>query len=274
MKTPIHRSRIRKENAQGRIASSLKLNIPDPLIVELAGLAGASAVWLCNEHVPSDWRTMENCIRAAKLHGMDAIIRVSKGSYSEYLKPFEADAAGIMVPHVTSADEARSIVDMCRAMPLGRRAMDAGNIDGAFCQLPLAEYIDYVNHEKLIILQIESPEGLEAVEEIAAVPGYDMLLLGPGDFSHRIGKPGQIDLPEVHAARERVENAARANGKKCFSVLARGTAEELFQRGYAVTHVEADVLLLGRGFREAIAGLYGGKTEEILSTYSEKSHAK
>lgn len=267
MKIPIHRSRIRQENAEGRIASCLKLNIPDPLIVELAGLAGASSVWLCMEHVPSGWRTMENCIRAAKLHGMDAIIRVSKGSYSDYLKPFEADAAGIMVPHVTSADEARRVVDMCRAMPLGRRPMDAGNIDGSFCQLPLTDYIDYVNREKLIILQIESPEGLDAVEEIAAVPGYDMLLLGPGDFAHRLGRPGETDAPEVHAARTRVEDAARAHGKKCFSVLARGTPEELFRRGYAVTYVAADVIVLGAGFRAAMAGLHGTTPVPIGSVY-------
>lgn len=274
MKPLTHSSRIRLENAEGRIASCLKLNIPDPLVIELAGLAGASSVWLCQEHVPSDWRTMENCIRAAKLHGMDAIIRVSKGSYSDYLKPFEADAAGIMVPHVTSADEARRIVDMCRSLPLGHRAMDGGNIDGSFCQLPILDYIEYVNHEKFIILQIESPEGLEAVEEIASVPGFDMLLLGPGDFSCRIGKPGQIDLPEIHAARTRVEDAARANGKKCFSVVARGTAEELFERGYAVTQVGGDVVALGTSFRAAVSALHGKKPDALNSIYGSPSDEK
>jgi 4-hydroxy-2-oxoheptanedioate aldolase len=270
MKPPTHASRIRQENTRGQIASCIKINIPDPLIVELAGLAGASSVWLCMEHVPSDWRTMENCIRAAKLHGMDAIVRISKGSYSEYLKPFEADAAGIMVPHVTSADEARRIVDTCRALPLGHRAMDAGNIDGAFCQLPLDEYVEYVNHEKLIILQIESPEGLAAVEEIAAVPGYDMLLLGPGDFAHRIGKIGQTGCPEVLAARERVEQAARAHGKKCFAVAAPGTAGELFQRGYAVTQVTADVVVIGQSFRQAVAGLREQPADPVDSVYHRK----
>lgn len=269
IKIPTHRSRIRRENAEGRVASCVKLNIPEPLVVELAGLAGASSVWLCMEHVPSEWRTIENCIRAAKLHDMDAIIRVSKGSYSDYLKPFEADAAGIMVPHVTSADEARHIVDICRAMPMGRRAMDGGNIDGAFCQLPLPEYVEYINREKLLILQIESPEALAAVDEIAAVPGFDMLLFGPGDFAHRIGKIGQTDLPEVHAARTKVEDAARAHGKKCFSAGARGTAHELFQRGYSVTQLASDVITLGTGFRKAVAGLYGEAAGSIQSIYGK-----
>jgi len=124
-----------------------------------------------------------------------------------------------------------------------------------------------VNEEKIIILQIEAPEGLEAVEEIAAVRGYDMLLLGPGDFSHRIGKLGQIDDPEIHAALARVEKAARAHGRKCFSVAAPGTAKELFERGYAVTQVTADVIALGQSFRKAIADLNGKTTTEIDSVY-------
>ena len=88
-----------------------------------------------------------------------------------------------MVPHVASAEEARHVVDMVRCHPLGRRAMDGGNMDGAFCQIPLADYAHQNNNERFVILQIESPEALEQVEAIAAVPGFDMLLFGAGDFS-------------------------------------------------------------------------------------------
>src|SRR5258706_16476058 len=91
--------------------------------------------------------------------------------------------------------------------------MDGGNIDGQFCQVPLAEYMQHANTERLLVLQIESPEALERVEAIAAVPGFDMLLFGPGDFSCRIGKSGQLDAPEVIAARKRVAAAARQHGK-------------------------------------------------------------
>ena len=96
-------SRILRELRNGQNSTVIKLNMGDPRIVELAGLAGASAVWLCNEHVPNDWLNMEHQIRAAKLYDMDTIVRVSKGSYSEYIKPFECDATGIMVPHIASA---------------------------------------------------------------------------------------------------------------------------------------------------------------------------
>jgi len=245
-------SRVLRENNNGLLATCLKLNISHPVIVELAGLAQASAVWLCNEHVPNDWQMLEHCIRAAKVHDMDVIVRVSKGAYSDYVKPFEADASGIMVPHVEGAEEAKRIVDMCRFHPLGKRPLDGGNVDGRFCQTPMLEYLSASNREKFIILQIESPEAVAAIDEIAAVDGYDYLLFGPGDFAHRIGQAGNIFHSEVIAARQKVEDAARKYGKKLFAVGVSGTSKEQQERGYTMACVGSDVVSLGEAFRKAV----------------------
>ena len=85
-------SRLLRELRAGKQPTCFKLNLSDPRIIELCGLAGASAVWICNEHVSNDWFNVENQIRAAKLYDVDTIVRVEKGSYSAYVKPFEADA--------------------------------------------------------------------------------------------------------------------------------------------------------------------------------------
>jgi 4-hydroxy-2-oxoheptanedioate aldolase len=262
----MRKSRVLRETRAGELAACLKINITHPAIIELAGLANASAVWLCNEHVPNDWSAIEHCVRAAKIHDMDVIVRVSKGSYSDYIRPFEADATAIMVPHVTSAAEARHIVETCRFHPLGTRALDSGNVDGAFCQIPMAEYIAESNREKYLILQIESPEAVEVIDEIAAVPGYDFLLFGPGDYSHRIGDAGNIQHPEVLAARRKVEEAARKHGKQLFSVAAGGTPEEMLARGYTIASVGSDVFGLGEAFRQATAKT---KLAPVASQYSQ-----
>ncbi|MFZ4593290.1 MAG: HpcH/HpaI aldolase family protein [Verrucomicrobiaceae bacterium] len=251
-------SRILRELRNGQNSTILKLNMGDPRIVELAGLAGASAVWLCNEHVPNDWLNMEHQIRAAKLYDMDTIVRVNKGGYSEYVKPFECDATGIMVPHITSADEARNVVDMVRCRPLGSKALDGGNMDGLFCQVPLADYAHHCNTEKFVILQIESPEALEVVEEIAAVPGYDMLLFGAGDFSHRIGKLGQATHPEVIAARKRVHAAAIKHGKYVAVASLFGQKDQLIEEGTRIFTLGADVLELGGAFHKLVKDFGGG----------------
>ncbi len=246
-------SRILRELRAGQRPTMLKLNLIDPRVVELAGLAGASAVWLCNEHVPNDWLNLEHMIRAAKLYDMDTIVRVAKGSYSDYVKPLEADATGLMVPHVASAEEARRIVEMTRFHPLGRRPIDGGNMDGIFCQVPYPEYIDHCNRERLLIFQIESPEALAKVEEIAAVPGFNALLFGPGDFSHLIGKVAQIREPEVVAARKRVGEAARKHGKYVATAGMFESREALEAEGVSIFTLGADVLGLGNYFTQLVA---------------------
>jgi 4-hydroxy-2-oxoheptanedioate aldolase len=250
-------SRLLRELRAGRNATVLKLNLIDPRIVELAGLAGASAVWLCNEHVPNDWLNLEHQVRAAKLHDLDSIVRVSKGSYSDYVKPFELDATAIMVPHVATADEARAIVDMVRCHPLGRKPLDAGNMDGLFCQVPLAEYAEHCNTQRLVILQIESPEALEHVEEIAAVLGFDALLFGAGDYSHRIGKLGQATAPEVVAARKRVAAAALKNGKHVMVASLYGQPDQLIEEGARIFTLGADVIELGNAFHKLVSDFNG-----------------
>ncbi len=109
------------------------------------------------------------------------------------------------------------------------------------------------NAERLLIFQIESPEALENVEAIAAVPGYEMLLFGPGDFSHLIGKPGQINAPEVVAARKRVGDVARKHGKYAMAPGMMAPRPVLEEEGYGVFTLGADVLGLGEYFNGKIA---------------------
>lgn len=237
------------------------MNLADPRVIELCGLAGTSAVWICNEHVGNGWFNLENQIRAAKLYDVDTIVRVEKGSYSDYVKPFEADATGIMVPHVKNATEAEEIVEMTRFQPLGRRALDGGNADGRYCQIPMADYLGHSNSERLLIFQIESPEAVENVEAIAAVPGFEILLFGPGDFSHLIGKAGQINAPEVTAARKRVAAAAKKHGKFMMAPGMIAPREELEAEGYRIFNLGADVLGLGDYLKAKVEEFQNG-TEE------------
>jgi 4-hydroxy-2-oxoheptanedioate aldolase len=263
-------SRVLREIRAGQVSTVFKINLSDPRVIELAGLAGASAVWLCEEHVPNDWLNLEHQIRAAKLHDLDTIVRVNKGGYSEYVKPFECDATGIMVPHVTSADEARHVVDMVRCRPLGSKALDGGNVDGLFCRVPIAEYARHCNTEKFVILQIESPEGLEKIEEIAAVPGYDMLLFGAGDFSHRIGRLGEVTHPEVVAGRKAVAAAALRHGKHVAVASLFGQKDEVFAEGTRVVTLGADVVELGNAWAKLVGGFAGAAARSAESVYRSK----
>jgi 4-hydroxy-2-oxoheptanedioate aldolase len=250
MNSPV--SRIRQLLRAGQLPTILKINLSDPRVIEIAALCGVDSVWLCTEHVPNDWLSLENQIRAARIHDIDTMVRVGRGSYSDYIRPFEAGATGIIVPHVATEAEARQIVEWVRFNPLGKRALDGGNIDGEFCLLPTEEYIRRSNHERLVILQIESPEALEQVERIAAVPGFDGLLFGPGDFSHRIGKVGELNCHEVVAARKRVAAAAVAHGKFAMTAGLIAPLPELIDEGHRLIGVGADVVSLAHAIKQRL----------------------
>jgi 4-hydroxy-2-oxoheptanedioate aldolase len=238
---------LRKLRAGG-LAVCAKLNCADPRVAEIAASAGFDCLWYCNEHVPNDWLMLENMVRAAKLHDVDALIRVSKGSYSDYVRPLELDATGIMVPHLMSAQEARQVVRMTRFHPVGRRPIDGGNLDGFFCKIDPVSYVEQANRERFVIVQIEDPEPMAELDEIAAVEGIDMILFGAGDFSHGIGKLGRWDDPEILAARKAVSEAARRHGKYAGALCAPEAVPQMWEEGFQFLNVCADVIGLGRYF--------------------------
>jgi len=233
----------------GGVATCVKCNTADPRVVDLIGRFDFDCVWLCMEHVPGSIDVIERQIMAARANDLDSVVRVRRGSYSDLTVPLEADATAVMVPHVTSADEARQAVYYTKFHPIGRRPWDGGNADGAYGMLSAADYIRQANAERFTILQIEDPEGMDALDAIAAVDGYEMLLFGPGDYSQGIGSPGEMNDPRIAEARRRVAETARAHGKVAGTVGSPETVAELAAMGYQFINLGSDVTGLGGYFR-------------------------
>lgn len=245
-------SRVLRKLRSGEVALCVKMNLADPRVVEIASQVGFDCVWLCNEHVPTDWLVLENMIRAAKVYDVDTVVRVSKGSYSDIVRPLEADAAGVMVPHLMSAEEARYVVRTTRFHPIGRRPVDGGNADGAYGRMGLLEYMESANRERFVAVQIEDPEPLEELEEIASVEGIDILFFGPADFSQGIGHPGEWDHPLVAEARERIARVCAEHGKFAGTACGPEEVARFRDMGYSFLNVGADVIALGNYFSKAL----------------------
>ena len=254
----MRRSRVAAILREGGVACCTKINSSDPRVVEIAAMSGVDSVWLCNEHVPTTLRELENQVRAAKMFDVDPIIRVARGGYSELIRPLEMDAAGIMVPHVMSATDAREVVQRTRFHPIGRRPIDGGNADGAYCTIPGLEYMQQANAERLLIVQIEDPEPLDDLEEIAAMDGIDMLFFGPADFSQAIGAPFKFDHPKLVETMRRIPEVARRHGKFAGTVSTFGNRQERIDMGYQFLSLGADVLMLTEGFAQ-VAEAFGRK---------------
>lgn len=240
----MRKSRVLAKLRAGDVVNCFKLNFADARIAELAALNGFDCLWTDVEHVGNDLSVIEKQIWAAKTADTDVVVRVSRGSYSDYIRPLELDATGIMVPHVMSCADARQIAQWTRFHPVGRRPLDGGNADGVYCRLATAEYVAQANRERFVIIQIEDPEPLEELDAIAEVDGIDMLFFGPGDFSHRLGVAGELNHPDVCAARKQVAEVARAHGKFAGTVGSPANARELIDLGYQFINLGSDVSLL------------------------------
>ena len=248
------KSRVLEKLRAGQVAVSYKSNLSCPRVVEIAARSGFDCVWVCDEHVANNASVLESQVLAARACDADLVVRVQRGSYSDLVKPLELDAAGIMVPHVKSADEAAEIIRQVRFHPLGMRAMDGGNRDGGYGAFEFQEYIRFVNANRFVILQIEDCCALEELDAICALEGFDILFFGPGDFTQSLGCPGEFRRPEVAAARHRVADAARRAGKFAGTVGTPGTFRELCAEGFQFINLGADVIGLNEHCRALLAG--------------------
>lgn len=240
----MRKSNVLEKLRAGKVVNCFKLNFADGRIAEVAALHGFDCIWVCMEHIANNWSTVENQIWAAKSHDVDVMVRVARGSYSDYIRPLELDAAGIMVPHVMSLDDARQVVRMTRFFPTGRRPVDGGNADAGYCNVEFKKYLSEANDQRFVAVQIEDPEPLDELDEIAALDGIDMLFFGPGDFSHGIGAPGEWDNPELIKARKLVVETALRHGKFAGTTGDISTLKELVDMGYRFINLGADVLAL------------------------------
>lgn len=262
-------SKVLKKLRAGENAICIKLNLADVRVAEIAAMCGFDCIWLDMEHVPTDWYNLENQIRAAKIYDVDTIVRVAKGCYSDYIQPLEADATGIMVPHLMSLEEAKQIVRNTRFHPIGRRPVDGGNVDGGYCMVDFQEYIKTANEQRFVIVQIEDPEPLDEIEQIAQLEGIDMLFFGPGDFSQGIGTPGQWDNPKIDQTRKRIAQVAKDNGKFAGTVGGIGNLKELNDLGYQFVSLGADVIALTEYFKNIVGTVKEQHTNAQQSLYGK-----
>ena len=158
-----------------------------------------------------------------------------------------------MVPHIMSLADAENVVRMTRFHPVGRRPVDGGNADGAYCNIDFVEYLKQANEQRFLAVQIEDPEPLDDLEAIASLDGIDMIFFGPGDFSQGIGAPGVSNHPKITETRKRIAEVAVAHGKFAGTMGTPDNLDELIAMGYRFVSMGADVLGLSEFCRDLAA---------------------
>ncbi|WP_150462846.1 HpcH/HpaI aldolase family protein [Nesterenkonia ebinurensis] len=162
--------------------------IPHPAATEMVASAGFDFLCLDSEHAAIDRETAENMLRAASVWSIPALVRVAGNTPELIGAALDGGAAGVLVPRVNTAEEARAAVDASRYPPHGSRGAGPGRASSYGGGL--SGYLGSANDDIVVAVQIESVEAVQHVAEIAAVEGLDMLFIGPGDLSVSLGATG------------------------------------------------------------------------------------
>ncbi|MCL6504152.1 MAG: aldolase [Pirellulales bacterium] len=226
------------------------LHLVDPSLYELAGLLGWDGIWMDLEHHATGLETAATLIRAARAGGTEVMARPGKGEFMRLSRLLEVGAQGIMYPRCDDAAEARQVVAWAKFAPLGCRGFDGSNPDAPYCLTGMAEYVARANAETFVVVQIESPQAVEQAADIAAVPGVDVLFVGPADLSLLAGVPGQFDHPRLQEAIAQVAAAARQAGKHWgMPAASREQARQLLEQGARFICHGCDLLMVKEGMQ-------------------------
>jgi staphyloferrin B biosynthesis citrate synthase len=202
---------FRQRFTSGELLLGTFIKTPTTHTVEIMGGLGFDFVVLDAEHAPLDRVTMDAMLLAARASNTAAIVRVDESTPAKLLAALDDGAAGVLVPHVSSAAKAHNVVAACRYVG-GRRGFSNSPRAGGYGQLGIWEHVEKADASVTVIAMIEDPEALDVLDEILAVEGLDGVFIGRGDLTVALQAKGPSD-PLIQRAAEKITAAARKAGK-------------------------------------------------------------
>lgn len=224
-----------------------------PAIAEALGFCGFDFLVIDMEHSPLDIGDATSLMRAVAGTPCESLVRIPWNDQIVVKRALDAGAQNVMFPFVQTAEEAAAAVSFTRYPPEGVRGVAAIHRGSRYGTT--ADYLRTAAAGIAVVIQVETPEAVARVPQIAAVPGVDSLFLGPGDLSAAMGRIGEIGHPEVQTLIASAASAAHAAGKPIGIV---GGNPEMVARylgyGYDWVAVASDVAMLtGRALEWATA---------------------
>ena len=242
---------LKRKLASGELVLGMQHSSASPAVIELLGLTGWDFAIIDLEHAAVTIAEVEQLLRAAEAVDLAGFLRVLRNDDRLTMQALDAGALGVLVPHVRDAQDCAAALAAARFPPVGVRGKTASSRAAGWGVLDWGDYERWANAEPLVIPIIEDPEAVEAVEEIVAVPGLELVALGPGDLSAAYGEAALgLRAPRVEAALDRLLAACRPRGIAVMTIptpdLDPAFVAELTRRGAAVCWYGGDLHHLGR----------------------------
>ncbi|MCS6779792.1 MAG: aldolase/citrate lyase family protein [Geminicoccaceae bacterium] len=221
--------------------------------------AGCDFVLFDCEHSGFGFETVKAAMRYFEAARLPAIVRVPSKDYDQIARAADMGAEGVMLPMVNDAGEARKILGCLKYTPVGRRGVALGIAHDAYSGGPVLDKLAQANARTTLFCQIETAEGVENADAIAAVDGVDCLWVGHFDLSAALGIPGEFQHEKFLDAIERVVSACRRHGKAAGRLVPDvATGIEYWQKGFDFICYSGDVWALGAAVKAGVEGIRAG----------------
>lgn len=238
-------------------AGTFLVEFVTPGIGHVLAAAGCDFAFLDMEHSGFSTETVKAALRYLEAGGVPALVRVPSRDRHDISRLADVGAEGVMVPLVGTAEVARAAVEALKYPPEGKRGVALGIAHDRYRSPSTpAAGLAAANARTTLFILIETAEGVENVEAIAAVPGLDALWVGHFDLSASLGIPGEFAHPRFRAATERICAAARARGLGLGRLVASpAEAEQAWRDGFRMLAWSGDVWLLQQALARGLEGL-------------------
>ena len=237
----------------GKPTIGVFLGLGSPNVAGLMAHAGFDWLVIETEHNGLDSAEIEHMLMVVDGTDVVPIVRVPSSNHVYIQRALDMGAMGVLVPMVRSAAEARGVVSATRYPPEGTRSW--GPLRASRYVFDTDDYFERANDNILVALIVETKEALEDLEAVAAVPGVDVLTLGPWDMSLSLGlDPRKLPLPEIDSVLDRALDV----GRKASVVVGHGAStpeemRELQAKGVTFLDGGTDYSLLAQSARAALA---------------------
>ena len=252
----MEKTAIERVRSSERIIGTMVRMVRNPSLASIAKAAGLDFIMLDMEHGSYSLETVEDIARVARLCGLGIFARVPSLDRAYVSRVMDAGVQGVMVPMISSAEEAKKFVGWARYEPIGNRGLSSngGLTDYQGMRMDAPSFMARQNSMTLAIAQIETKESIDCIDEIAAVDGIDVLLIGPNDLSISLGLPGKILDPLVLEAIEKVAASAEKHNK-LFSIHGNDALLALWKDRMQMVMTSLDIEVMTQGF-SALAKKY------------------
>jgi 2-keto-3-deoxy-L-rhamnonate aldolase RhmA len=229
-------------------------------IARIAKTTGHDFIFIDCQHSLFNLETIGDIASTASAIGIAPLVRVRGIDDPDVSLLLDNGVMGIVYPDVSTAAQARKAVEICKFAPIGKRSVSGGYPHFDYRSVPLTTSVPQLNDSCLLVCMIETVEGLENIDAIAAVKGVDVLHIGSNDLLANMGKPGKFDDPALVEAQERVIAACRKHSifSGCGGNRDVARQVEIIKKGCQFITTQSDIGFLSAAASKWTAGIREG----------------